>query len=222
MPFPFLQPSRMRRGIWLTAAWQTSQTCLPLTQDPQTSVFAVRSGSKDLAQLGENPFDLKASTNPSCAVRIPPASMPVLFGSSDELHSLVHSLAANPADESHSRSGSSATTLNISRYPAEMLLGNNQALAPAWKRVCDSERSWRHSATHSASIDSSWARQAAMPLKSGNTVQHRGLKASKSESHILFRERCHNPRHALEEYSLGSGNPYGWGEQPNPNNVPSL
>jgi hypothetical protein len=214
----------MRRGISLTAAWQTSQTCLALTQDPQTlqtSVFAVRSGSKDLAQLGENPYDLQGSTNPSCAVRTPPVSMPVLFGSSDELQSLVHSLAANPADESHSRSGSSATTLNISRYPAEML-GDNQALAPACKRVCDSERSWRHSATHSASIDSSWARQAAMPLKSGNTVQHRGLKASKSESHILFRERCYNPRHALEEYSLGSGNPYGWDEQPNPSNVPSL
>ena len=106
---------------------------------------------------------------------------------------------------------SSTAPSDTTIYPKRRYSAEHQAFAQAWKRHCDPEGSYR-SAVHSVTTcDYNWERTAVWGQKSGNRDnEQRGLKSSKSDSHLHQRLRPHPPRPAqpLEEYSLGSGNPY--------------
>ena len=110
--------------------------------------------------------------------------------------------AFSSADESHSIATSSTTSFVLESYPTRSFIGENQAFAQARKRHYDSGE-LHHLAVHSVASEL----PAYWETKSDNIWQ-RCLKASKSDSHLLHLSRPLPPRQVLEEYSLGSGNPY--------------
>jgi hypothetical protein len=118
------------------------------------------------------------------------------------------------ADELHSVATSSTASSDTAVYPKRRQSAEHQAFAQAWKRHCDSEGSYRSAVRSVTTCDYNWERTFVLGQKSGNNEQQ-GIKASKSESHLHQRLRPHSPRpvQPLEEYSLGSGNPYAAPEQ---------
>ncbi len=146
-------------------------------------------------------------------------SFPISTGSSCTLTPPASMLAVSSVYGSFSLASSSTTSFDMARFPIGRLFGDNQAFVQAWHRFCDSEGSCSSLETHSVTVSCNSERPTELPSKLGNTLQRRGIKASKSESHLLHRERPYPPRNALEKYSMGSGNPYGCGGQ-HPRNKP--
>ena len=148
-------------------------------------------------------------------------SFPISTASSCTLTPPASILAVSSVYGSFSLASSSTTTFDLARFPIGRLFGDNQAFVQAWQRFCDSEGSSSSLETRSVTVTCNWERPTELPSKLDNTVQRRGIKASKSESHLLHRDRPYPPRNTLEKYSMGSGNPYGCDGQ-HPRNKPPV
>jgi hypothetical protein len=120
-------------------------------------------------------------------------------------------VAASSADE-QSFASSTSTLFDMARYPTAGLFCDPPAFTQVRKRSCDLEALWS-SAAHCVTIEYNCRRPADWGKNLENAKRHRGIKASKSESHLSDLGRCRpEAGHGLEEYSLGSGSPYGWSE----------
>jgi hypothetical protein len=135
------------------------------------------------------------------------------------------SVTISSAGEPQSSASTSTTLFYMTRCSAPGLFGDSTAFTrcrvASKCRACDPEESWRSTAK-SVTIEYRGQRTAEWEAVS-DEEQRRGLKASKSESYIIrsarpstdgrLGQRWHTGvGHGLEEYSLGSGNPYGWSE----------
>ena len=113
------------------------------------------------------------------------------------------------SDETHSFTSNTTVSLDLDNIRRQRIYFNNQAHTNGLKRLRDS--SWLyHPEVHSVNFECSWQHPAGSSPQADDPGPKRCLKASKSDSCL---GRCSLPkaaRHAqpLEEYSLGSGDPY--------------